>query len=351
MKYEKFDAENFLADQKFVEWVLNPNSQNTVYWQSIVKNYPQKENEIKVAVKVLKSLNAHAIDSELEEDSKHIWKKIQPMLANAASDDATRRLKLGRSRFYSLWMKVAASILIMIGLSWWMYPIINQAGEAVEEIAMITKSNPKGKKTKITLRDGSVVWLNSESRIQYTEDFGRSVRAISLEGEAFFEVAKNPDIPFVVRTKNITTTALGTSFNISNYPENENILVSLATGKIVVKGDEKPESNYLEPGDHISYSREDDSFKEWHDASAATYLWKDGIIQFNKANIDEVIGYLERWYGVEFEIEGSIPIDFVYTGTFDNESLEKVLIGLAFSLHFDHEIENKHIKIKFSENQ
>ena len=350
MNYENFNIEHFLEDQEFVEWVMNPTSQNAAHWENVIRQSPKKENDIRMAVEILRSLNAHVTDSELEEDANNIWQRVSAIPEYDRTKQVERQIQK-KHVIAKYWLQIAASVLIVIGLSWWMYPIINQNSQSTEEVAIISESNPKGKKSRITLRDGSVVWLNSESRIQYSDDYGQKIREISLEGEAFFEVAKNPDIPFVVRSGNISTTALGTSFNVSNYPENKNILVSLATGKIVVKDEILAKPYYLEPGDHVSYSNKDHVFKEWHNESAITFLWKDRIIQFNKASLEEMISYLERWYDVEFEIEGNIPKDIVYTGTFDNESLEKVLIGLAFSLHFDHEIENKHIKIKFSENQ
>lgn len=351
MKYEEYKIEDFLDDEEFVKWVAAPNEQNSVHWRKVISDLPHKELDINTAVDILKALNEHVDGKELEEDAKHIWQHLSPLLQENPEKVVGNRNK-EKFIIRKQWIGIAASIVIMIGLGWWTNRIINQPDGTLEVAALISKSNPKGRKSIVKLKDGSEVILNAESTIQYAENFGTNERNLILDGEAFFKVAKNPDLPFVVKTGNIITTAIGTSFNISNFEEDESILISLATGKIEVK--EIPGiigilagSNFLEPGDHVSYSRDSKEFKQWHDEYSISFLWKDGIIQFNRASLEEIIKYLERWYDVKITVEGQKATGLIYTGTFDNQSLEKVLDGLSFSLHFEYSINQDQINIVF----
>ena len=222
---------------------------------------------------------------------------------------------------------------------------------AINQISTIEKSTPKGAKSTITLKDGSTVVLNSESTISYSSNFGDSIREITLVGEAFFEVTKNPNKPFIVKSSNVTTTALGTSFNISSYPECRNVTVSLATGKVKVNqfhADSQATSYFLIPGEQIKYQKSTQSFLKSRNKDDEAFLWKDGILSFNQAALPQITQKLERWYGVKIEV-AILPKSLVdYDGIFNNQSMSNVLKAMSFSLNFDYTIEEKNVKIMFN---
>jgi ferric-dicitrate binding protein FerR (iron transport regulator) len=132
------------------------------------------------------------------------------------------------------WVSIAATILViaLVGMSYFASTDINNVDEV--HASIVHKSNPAGQKSKVFLPDGSIAWLNSESSISYESEFKDSSRHIHLTGEAFFEVKKDSIRPFVVYSGAISTTALGTSFNINAFNES-NITVSLTTGKVNVE--------------------------------------------------------------------------------------------------------------------
>ena len=254
--------------------------------------------------------------------------------------------------------RIAASIILGVCLSIFAFQYFNvpdQSGKSAS-INYIEKSNPRGQKLSIFLSDGSKVILNSESKLTYPEEFTENARTLYLEGEAFFEVAHDKDRPFTVTSGTIATTALGTSFNVRAYPEEATVQVSLATGKVKVKG-KKDSNNFtnnklliLDPGEGVTYDKASKILNKGYFDVKKSLAWKEGIIYFKDANFDEIIGKLERWYGVEFEIINGKNEVWHYTGEFNNESLENVLMGIGFSKSFKYEIKDENVIINFKNN-
>ena len=260
--------------------------------------------------------------------------------------------------YYNYGTRIAASIILGVCLSIFAFQYFNvpdQSGKSAS-INYIEKSNPRGQKLSIFLSDGSKVILNSESKLTYPEEFTENARTLYLEGEAFFEVAHDKDRPFTVTSGTIATTALGTSFNVRAYPEEATVQVSLATGKVKVKG-KKDSNNFtnnklliLDPGEGVTYDKASKILNKGYFDVKKSLAWKEGIIYFKDANFDEIIGKLERWYGVEFEIINGKNEVWHYTGEFNNESLENVLMGIGFSKSFKYEIKDENVIINFKNN-
>lgn len=254
----------------------------------------------------------------------------------------------------SRWLlRVAASLAILFGLAYLIHFVTKEVPVETQPVVVHTvKENHKGRRSTLFLPDGSVVRLNAASKIEYEENFNDSLRTVYLEGEAFFEVAKDSLKPFVVHTDAISVTALGTSFNVSSYGEESQIAVALESGRVVVKEESQRDKIYLEPGQLVEYRKNNSQFSELKSFSArSVYGWKDGILYFKSATLPEVISRLERWFGVEFIIEGSSPLSWSYTGEFDNQSLKSVLESLSFSQSFHYVIEDKTVKIAFKARQ
>jgi transmembrane sensor len=217
-----------------------------------------------------------------------------------------------------------------------------------EQVAYITKINPAGQKTAILLEDGSKVILNAASTLTYPEHFSSAERRLQLQGEAFFEVAKDANRPFTVVANGIATTALGTSFNIRAYEDEKNISIALATGKVKVDGNTHDGGNYeLHPGESITYDKEEKNFIKAFLDPKEQLAWKEGIIYFHDASFQQIINKLEQWYGVSFTVENHPGPSWKYTGEFDNENLENVLLSISYAKKFDFEINNDTVKIVF----
>lgn len=251
----------------------------------------------------------------------------------------------------ALWKKMAAAVAIVFMSSLGVYYLFNgyeTTEKNVVAVRTVTKSTEKGQKLTTYLPDGSKVVLNSESRITYQIPFESEERYVALKGEAFFEVTKNPDLPFRVASGNVTTTALGTSFNIDSRSV-DNVKVALVTGKVRVARDQA-NSLILTPG-KIATLGQGDRF----DVGEFQYLdavsWKDGTLYFNKSSLSEVVAKLEQWYGVEINIKSEIKDEFHYTGIFREESLDKVLHGISFVHHFDYVIDGTTVEIEFDKTK
>ncbi|MEQ8553077.1 MAG: FecR domain-containing protein [Cyclobacteriaceae bacterium] len=213
------------------------------------------------------------------------------------------------------------------------------------------KSNPKGIKSVITLSDGSRVTLNSESTISYPRRFHGDKRVVVLEGEAFFEVEKDKEHPFVVVSGNTSTTALGTSFNIRHYPNETESYISLATGKVKVESNAggRTEGEILLPGEQIVASKDMITFKKKNYDYKEVFLWKEKVIYWNHASWQEIANTLERWYGVSVEVNGLMK-EISYSGQFDDQSLENVLVSMGYTLGFNHTLNDnkKIVQIEFT---
>ena len=222
-------------------------------------------------------------------------------------------------------MKVAASIVLLLGLGVLAYYIFNNEPQPA---AKIVKTTDWGQKLDLVLADGSKIKLNSGSVIKFPETFNDSIREVELDGEAFFDVAENPGKPFVIRSENLKTTVLGTSFNINADPGNEKIAVTVATGQVKIES-----GNYeafLTTNEQGIFDKSSSTISK-KTIDIRTFLeWKEGILRFENSTLAEVAVKLGRWFNVKFEFENEEIKKCRFTGKFNNEGLQTILEGLVF---------------------
>jgi ferric-dicitrate binding protein FerR (iron transport regulator) len=247
-----------------------------------------------------------------------------------------------------LHLRIAASfaILITFGTLTWFFA--NEFNSTIEnnQAQIIIKSTTAGQKSKIFLPDGTEVWLNAKSKLSYFENFSDSIRVVHLQGEAFFDVNKEPDRPFIVESHGILTEAIGTSFNIDAY--DKNVEVALVEGKVEIKSTSGHVSEILlNPGQMAQYNDIDSAFNLTGFSAVETISWKEGILYFKDASFNEITERLKLWYGIEIELSGRKPPAKHYTGKFNNESLKNVMENISFALDFQYELSGKQLKIKF----
>ncbi len=348
MKYLDYSTEDFLKDEYFIQWVKNPDHETDLFWKSWIQNHPEKLTLIKQAKEIIENINFNDL-SEYEPTSKEYEEVFAKILKKEKSvsyrHTSRERMQLWNSPSFR---KIAA-VFILVALSTSLYFYLpwfdknTQTGVA----AQVTKQNPKGQRSIITLTDGTVVHLNANSKLVVLENFSKTNRRVALEGEAFFDVVKNPQSPFSILCGDIKTTVLGTSFNISAYPDKDNFQVSLVTGKLVVgmKGTNK-ETVELKPNEMVSYNKTSKTIKKKRFTSFDFMAWKDGVLQFKDAGIDIIVERLEQWYGVNITLEGEVGIKRRFSGKFENKSLEYVLNGISYTSEFDYEIQGKEVIIK-----
>lgn len=268
-----------------------------------------------------------------------------------ASTESPVKGKVRQMSVANRWVKVAAVILLALGLTYVFYSMNETIETPVQVASDIEKYNPSGQRSRIVLRDGTKIFLNAESKITYSDQkYGVEFREVYLEGEAYFEVAKNPDVPFVVKTAELSTTALGTAFNVRAFKDENSTQVSLAEGKVkVMQMGEMQEVSagiILSPDEEVIFESDNMSKRAFDPNRVLS--WKDGVIYFQETDFQEAIQTLERWYNVKFEIRNLENLDGLKgTGTFKNETLENVLKALSYSLEFKYEINQNNVIINF----
>lgn len=190
---------------------------------------------------------------------------------------------------------------------------------------------PSGTKSKLTLADGTSVWLNAGSSLKYPVNFNGTTRDVELNGEAYFEVTKNKEKPFVVSAGDLNIRVLGTKFNCCAYAESETIETALIEGAVELTGKQGKSKFLMSPGELAVFSRTKSTLKK-STANLDKYVaWKSGKLMFRDDPMERVIEKLGRWYGVEFQLEDKDLLEYTYSATFSTESLDQVLKMLALS--------------------
>ena len=220
--------------------------------------------------------------------------------------------------------RIAVALLLILTVGWiiWSPP-----QQDIEEAVWLTKTTQWGQKSRIVLSDGTQILLNAGSHLQYPERFTDSTREVILEGEAFFDVTHQSDRPFRVKTKTFTTQVLGTSFNVSDFTDEE-AAVTVATGKVRVSAHGSGEKAILLPGMQVRQSAGKMISRKV--ALEKDLAWKDGIIYFDKLPLKEAILILERWYNVDITLANDRLGNCVIRGKYKEENLVNILESLRF---------------------
>ncbi len=269
----------------------------------------------------------------LEELLADIWKEGDAAEQSSPSEQSLRRISrvLERTRpavkrrMYWPWAAAAAVLLAATFIALRYY----RSAVPVPQQHLLSTRN--GEKKKLDLPDGSVVTLNAGSSLQYNDAFNTTDREVSLQGEAFFDIAANTKQPFIVKSSHdIRTEVLGTSFNIRDYADEPEIKISVTTGKIrVLQRDQS--LNILEKSDRLVFDKQNGR------QQLLTYdtdrEWNTGFLVFEGAPLKEVLTTLARTYGKDITLAADVPADLHVRATFhENQGLNNIL-DLICQLH------------------
>ena len=192
-----------------------------------------------------------------------------------------------------------------------------------------TLSTPTGGQYNIVLADGTKVFLNAVSSIKYPTQFNGNQRMVELEGEAYFEVAKNKNKPFIVKSSNQAIEVLGTHFNVHAYNNESVVKTTLLEGSVAVTY--KNQKAILKPGQQSNVSNNSNKIAIREVDTEAAIAWKNGRFKFDNADLKTVMKQLERWYGINVEYRGDVSDVRFNGGTFRNKNLSEVLKVLELS--------------------
>ena len=224
------------------------------------------------------------------------------------------------------WIRNIAAILLLplLGLSAYLYYQTNTLKS--KSVGLLETTTAYGVRTKITLSDGSEVWLNSGSTLSYPERFTEDKRQVTLSGEAFFKVKSDKDHRFDVQTSDgITVSAYGTEFNVQAYAEEPDIKATLAEGHIQIGQINQPASQELIPGEQAVYSRHTQQMQVRKANLLVETAWKDGKLVFRRTPMEEIAKQLSRHFNVNIQLQGKEIFDYTYSATFTTETLAEIL--------------------------
>ena len=198
--------------------------------------------------------------------------------------------------------------------------------QARKPVGLLETTTAYGVRTKITLSDGSEVWLNSGSTLSYPEHFTEDKRQVTLSGEAFFKVKSDKDHRFDVQTSDgITVSAYGTEFNVQAYAEEPDIKATLAEGHIQIGQINQSASQELIPGEQAVYSRHTQQMQVRKANLLVETAWKDGKLVFRRTPMEEIAKQLSRHFNVNIQLQGKEIFDYTYSATFTTETLAEIL--------------------------
>lgn len=289
------------------------------------------------------------------EDTSLQWNKLLDEIKPVKRD-----LIISKRKLYSI-AGMAASLILILGLGLGVWFLQSRTPDTGYTYIY----SPRGQHTQVVLPDSTRVWLNSETSLRYPAAFNKKTREVTIEGEAFFKVKKNPKVPFFVNTSDLKVKVYGTSFNVKAYPTDKVIETTLIEGKLSVipniwKSDADNEI-FLKPKDRLTFKRpnfvdtativsvEADraklKSKTTKDRKEATpqlilarnvnsdreNLWKDGKLLFKDEKFCDLAIKLERWYDVKIYFEDEKIKNFRFSGKLDKETINQAMDALLLS--------------------
>lgn len=353
MDYLNYTIDDFVTDEYFRKWVTNLLPNEDKFWEHWLKEHPHKTEVVSQARFVVK-----ALEMEHAKISDHrVANKVAQIMA--MSDETPTEI---RPLVQHYWWKIAAAVLLVAGISWYLTLQPEAETTGYEQIIaehkgpMAEKINNSDQALKISLSDGSEITLQPKSKLSYPETFAPDRREVYLSGEGFFDIAKNPDRPFLVYAGEIVTKVLGTSFSVKAYDTDPNLVVQVRTGKVhvlprKVKKDsslKQAEGAILTPNQMAIYTRSSDKLiktlvNEPVIVKASHTKFSD--FNFYNAPVPEVLRTLEKGYGVTIVFDEELLARCTLTAPLENESLYEKLNLICKVIRASYEVVDAQIII------
>jgi transmembrane sensor len=324
--------EDLLCDESFLRYYFQQSEDDVLDWEDWIGDDPSRQRLAEQAFRLLHVLSLQYPDAYLAEQRHLLMQRIATV-----SEPLLEPTFITKHR--PIWWRAAAAILILFLAAWWWLP-----GTETGSPTAIVHTTPAAISV-CKLPDGTIVRLKTGSSLRLADDFGQTARQVTLIGEGYFEVAKDPQRPFSVNAGDVKTTALGTVFNVRAYPDEAEIKVVLVEGKVKIERQKAPaakttKSVELQPGQQLRISNSDFSPVEQAN-TASIERWKSGyVLTFRATPFPEVVSVLNAHYKTYITgFEGNTLSDAKITGEFDRGmSLKEIMESLAFINGFNYQI-------------
>ncbi len=348
--YRLYEVNDFVLDEDFIRWVYE--GRNDPFWKNWLKAHPEKQLVVAEARRILQTLEITPAEMHEEEIDEEVNKLMHTIHAKPAP---VYTIKKNRK-----WWWAAASVILLSGIGWMLatlfttnstsdkfsYTVVTTSRQLIEQ------ANTSGKPMHISLPDGSTVQLAPESRLSYASDFRDSLtRDVYLSGEAFFNVAKNPNQPFRVFTDELVTKVLGTSFSIRSFKKDKTIKVTVRTGKVNVYSQEgsgskeiagagKAGSVLLTPNQQVIYKKKEKIFEKNLLEKPMIIAEKvtDTEMVFEDKDVIELLELFKKAYGISIVYDADVLRSCTITADLTNESLYTKLDLVCKAIDASYEI-------------
>lgn len=320
--YKNLKGELSANEQVLYRQWLNENAENRALAAEIAKNWHLSEK----------------YEPEIKVDTKAEFEPLrQRIRAHKAQENQGAKIVPMKSRRRWLSIAAAATVLIAAGLWWTMQNLGSEE--------MMVFSTAVGEKKSVTLADGTVAYLNENSRLFYPPAFENETRTIKFSGEAYFEVAKNPSKPFIIETTDVKVEVLGTAFNLRAYPEEAKRDILVAEGKVRFSAVESKESVILIANQEGVF--EQGKIEKIESSKSNAYAWKSGVLSYKDTPLKVVLEDLERIFKVKTELQNKQLQNCQLTGRFPNAQPKAILAYAATFLKMELvEISDKNFQLK-----
>jgi len=342
LKYSDYDLDDFLADEFFISWAKNPDGKEGHFWGKWIAENPDHRETVMVAASIIRSLGLEKRPTLSDKAYLEIFENV---LRYESFSEPTHPLTKEKNAWLK-WFKfhkVAATLLFAF-CAWAVIQVyINDSPEELPAppVQWNVRENSAGFRSSLKLNDGSIITLNSNSKLTFPEQFSDTLRLVKLEGEAFFDIKENGS-PFIVELGGTNVEVLGTTFNV-RYPMNGELSVALVSGKVKVK-DESGNQVILKPSEMLKIHQNGELSLTSFDPMEVVG-WKDKLLVFRKSGKQEIIQKISSWYGVTVTCECQKQESWAYTGEYQDESLPNVLEGIKRALDIDYEISGKQVTL------
>lgn len=335
--YARYDIKDFLADEAFCRWVLHQKPADNAFWENWMRNNPDRANIVTTAKELISEIH-HAQNYLSEEELQHELQRL-----SSARKSATEALQYAeRSRGwlgrFSLALGALTCLVVLFYFFGYLPARTNESQIGQESLQdkrnekWVEVFNNQTNTRSISLPDGSSVRLSPQSKIRYPATFAKNEREVLLNGEAFFEVTKNPESPFKVYTSDVVTTVLGTSFTVKAFDQDRDVRVVVKTGRVTVsanavqKTTQEPEKNELVllPNQQVVYHRDDQKMKrsliENPSQVGPADITSQNLV-FENAPVSKVFESLQKRYEVQIIYDADLMAGCQLTAELGQESL------------------------------
>lgn len=337
-----YTVEDLVLDDSFVAFCLKQNKEHPSHWETVIRDHPGQQAVFAEAENLVWLLHGGLTRAEVNREIENVRRQLQQRNVDQVEETTGPPHQLSadysitgqgriRSHRFKRWIPYAAAVMLLflIGFGWYRYTG-KEGGNNTGGPVLASFESPFGQRKTISLPDGSTVILNANSRLSYKQDFNQHNRELELVGDAFFRVAENAELPFVVRTRQVSTTALGTEFYVRSQPAGKDrIGIDLLKGKVKVAAPGK--ELVLLPGEKAI--SESTILRKENFETAQLQQWLKGEIVFEQTPVLAAIQQLEDWYNVTISIQKQGLENKAVSGRYRNAPLHDILHVICFTIN------------------